>query len=37
VISPLARREWGELAFRFETDGYRFLIAQAEVAATTQG
>jgi hypothetical protein len=37
VTSPLARREWGELAFRFETDGYRFLIAQAEAATTTQG
>ncbi|MEV4755676.1 hypothetical protein AB0J86_11275 [Micromonospora sp. NPDC049559] len=30
VTRPLARREWGEVAFHFEVDGYRFLVAQAE-------
>jgi hypothetical protein len=37
VTSPLARREWGESAFQFEADGYRFMIAQAETATATEG
>jgi len=37
VTSALARREWGELAFQFEADGYRFLIAQAEAANAADG
>jgi catechol 2,3-dioxygenase-like lactoylglutathione lyase family enzyme len=33
VTRPLAKREWGETAFHFEVDGFRFLVAQAEPAA----
>ncbi|HYY88360.1 MAG TPA: VOC family protein [Chloroflexota bacterium] len=29
VTRELSRREWGELAFHAEIDGYRFLVAQA--------
>jgi catechol 2,3-dioxygenase-like lactoylglutathione lyase family enzyme len=34
VTRPLQQREWGELAFQFEVDGYRFMIAQADVPST---
>jgi hypothetical protein len=37
VTRPLAKREWGELAFQFEADGYRFLVAQAEAATVPEG
>lgn len=30
VTRQLAAREWGEVAFQFEADGYRFLVAQAQ-------
>jgi len=30
VTRPLATRDWGERAFHFQVDGYRFLVAQAE-------
>jgi hypothetical protein len=28
VTRALATREWGEVAFQFEAEGYRFLVAQ---------
>jgi hypothetical protein len=30
VTRPLEQREWGELAFQFAVDGYRFMIAQVD-------
>lgn len=28
VTGPLERRPWGETAFQFEAEGYRFMVAQ---------